>query len=135
LNVTEEGYWRSVDMHAYTKLTVLRQSLMLMGLFRRKKCEDAFEERRGLYFLLDLEWLDFQRRFEGNDIELGCKSGRGKGREKKGEMYRIHKIDWPVFEGVIHLTLQWKRSELSVGTAASSVVPGDLLGSAPSGSR
>lgn len=28
-----EGNWRSIDMHAYTKLTVLRQSLMLMDLF------------------------------------------------------------------------------------------------------
>lgn len=85
--------------------------------------------------LLDLEWLNFHRRFEGNDIELGCESGRGEGHEKKGKMYRIHKIDWPIFEGVIHLTLQWKRSELSVGTAALSVVPGGLQGSTLSGSR
>ena len=44
----------------------------------------------------------------GNDVELSCTSGKEHG-TKEREMYRIHKIDWAIFEGVVYLLLRWKR--------------------------
>jgi len=55
-------------------------------LFGGKECENAFEERLRSDLLLDLEWLDFQGRFEDNDIE------------------RIYEVDRSVLESIIYLS-------------------------------
>ena len=55
---------------------------------------------------MDLKRLNGRTRFVGNDIELGCMSGKGREDRDGRKAYRVYKIGRPVFEGIIYLSLE-----------------------------